>query len=156
MSLLLNFCLQLLGIITNYSIYICNSPNRDIFISVLYGFKAVMQVIALIFAFSIRKVNVKGLDDSRFIIAAIYVSSVALAVIFVSSITLSDFENAFAVVFCTGFFIATTVILLLVFVPKVLLFVTVHPRASDSLGHHAVGEMHLATGACMRVPGIGL
>ena len=36
-----------------------------------------------------------------------------------SSITLKDFENTFAGVYCTGFFIGTTVILLLVFVPKV-------------------------------------
>ena len=75
--------------------------------------------MALIFAFSVRKVHIKGLDDSPFIIACIYVSSIVLAVILVSSITLKDFENVFAVVFCTGFVIGATVILLLVFVPKV-------------------------------------
>ena len=111
--------MQVLGVITNYSIYICDSHNRTITISILYGYKAILQIMALIFAFSIRKVNIKGLDDSPFIIACIYVSSIVLAVILVSSITLKDFENVFAVVYCTGFFIGATVILLLVFVPKV-------------------------------------
>lgn len=107
------------GVITVYSIYICDSYSRTITNSVVYGYKAVLQVMALIFAFSIRKVNIKGLDDSPFIIAAIYVSSIVLAVILVSFITLKDFENVFAVVYCTGFFVGATAILLLVFVPKV-------------------------------------
>lgn len=108
------------GIVTIYSIYICDSYNRTITNSVIYGCKALLQVMALIFAFSIRKVNIKGLDDSPFIIAAIYVSSIVLAVILVSFITLKDFENVFAVVYCTGFFIGATAMLLLIFVPKVL------------------------------------
>ena len=112
--------IQVLGIVTTYSIYICDSYNRTITNSVVYGCKAVLQVMALIFAFSIRKVNIKGLDDSPFIIAAIYVSSIVLAVILVSFITLKDFENVFAVVYCTGFFIGATAMLLLIFVPKVL------------------------------------
>ncbi len=113
------YFVQVLGIVKNFYIYICDSSSRNITISVLNGFKAVLQVIALIFAFSIRKVKVKGLDDSPFVIASIYVTSIVLAVIFVSSITLKDYENVFAVVYCTGFCIGTTVILLLVFVPKV-------------------------------------
>ena len=61
----------------------------------------------------------KGLNDAKYILAAIYVSSVVLAVIIVSTYSLKDFVNAFAAVFCTGFFIGTTVILGLVFGPKV-------------------------------------
>ena len=88
-------------------------------LGVLYGYKALLQVIALIFSFSIRKVKVRGLDDAKFIAASIYVSSIVLAVIIVSTYTLKDFLNVFPVVFCTGFLIGTTVILGLVFVPLV-------------------------------------
>ena len=88
-------------------------------LGVLYGYKALLQVIALVFSFSIRKVKVKGLDDSIFIAASIYVSSIVLAVIIVSTYTLKDLLNVFPVVFCTGFLIGTTVILGLVFVPLV-------------------------------------
>ena len=107
------------GQITKYFIYICDTPARDITLGVLYGYKALLQVIALVFSFSIRKVKVKGLDDAKFIAASIYVSSIVLAVIIVSTYTLKDFLNVFPVVFCTGFLIGTTVILGLVFVPLV-------------------------------------
>ncbi len=78
-----------------------------------------LQVIALVLAFFIRKVKVKGLDDSKYIAAAIYITSIVLAVIIVLTYSLKGFINVFAVVFSTGFLTGTTVILLLVFVPLV-------------------------------------
>ena len=87
--------------------------------AVLYGYKMLLQIIALVFAFATRKVKVKGLDDSKYIAAAIYVTSVVLAIVIVTSYSLREFVNAFAALFCTGFLIGTTVILGLVFVPKV-------------------------------------
>ena len=106
-------------IVTLYFTYICSSTARDIFLGVLYGYKMVLQVIALVLAFATRKVKVKGLDDSKYIAAAIYVTSIVLAVIIVATYSLRDFVNGFATLFCTGFLIGTTVILGLVFVPKV-------------------------------------
>ena len=78
-----------------------------------------LQIIALVLAFSIRKVKVKGLNDVKYIAAAIYVTSIVLAVILISTYTLTDFVNGFIAVVCTGNFIGTTFILGLVFVPKV-------------------------------------
>ena len=63
--------------------------------------------------------KVKGLDDSQFVIAAVYFTSIFWAVIMVTSISLREYKNAAAIVYSTGFFISTTVILLLIFVPKV-------------------------------------
>ena len=78
-----------------------------------------LQIIALILAFSIRKVKVKGLDDAKYVGAAIYVTSIVLAVIIVATYTLKDVINGFAGLFCTGFLVGNTVILILVFVPLV-------------------------------------
>ena len=110
---------QELDVTTDYFTYICSSTARDIFLGVLYGYKMVLQVIALVLALSARKVKYKGLDDSKYIAAAIYITSIVLAVIMVATYTLKDFVNGFAALFCTGFLIGTTVILGLVFVPKV-------------------------------------
>ena len=110
---------QELGIITDYYTYVCSSPTRDIFLGILYGYKMLLQVIALVLAFSTRKVKVKGLDDSKYIAAATYVTSIVLAVIIVATYSLKDFVNAFPALFCTGFLIGTTFILGLVFIPKV-------------------------------------
>ena len=110
---------QELDIITINCIYICDSTPRKIFLGILYGYKMILQIVALLFAFSIRKVKVKGLDDAKYIGAAIYVTSIVLAVTIVATYSLNDSINGIAVLTCTGFMVGTSVILLLVFVPLV-------------------------------------
>ena len=110
---------QEFGIVTDYYVYICNSTARDIFLGILYGYKMVLQVIALLLAFSIRKVKVKGLDDAKYIAAAVYVTSIVMAGIIVANYTLKDVIDVFAVLYCTGFVVGTSVILIFVFVPQV-------------------------------------
>ena len=105
--------------ITNNFIYICDSTARDIFLGVLYGYKMLLQILSLFLAFAIRKVKVKGLDDAKYIGAAIYVTSIVLVMIIVATYSLKDTLNGFAALFCTGFLLGTTVILLLVFLPLV-------------------------------------
>ena len=78
-----------------------------------------LQIIAILLAFSIRKVKVKGLDDAKYIGAIIYVTSIMLAIIIVATYSLKDVINGFAALFCTGFLVGTTVILVLVFLPLV-------------------------------------
>ena len=102
-----------------YYICICQSTARDIVIYLLLGIKCLLQIIALIFAFSIRKVNVKGLDDSPFVIASVYFVSICLAIAVVTTITLINYVNYDRMVISVVFFIASTAILLLTFVPKV-------------------------------------
>ena len=106
-------------VVTCYFTYICSSTARDIFLGVLYGYKMVLQVIALVFAITTHNVKVKGLNDSKYIIAATYVTSFVIAVTIVATYSLKDFVNTYPALFCTGFLIGTTVILGLVFVPKV-------------------------------------
>jgi hypothetical protein len=66
-------------------------------------------------------VKVKGLDDSKYIAAAIYVTSIVLAVTTVSTYTLIDYVNVYPAVVGMGFLLGTTMILVLVFVPRVRL-----------------------------------
>ena len=87
--------------------------------AVLYGYKGLLQAIALLLAFRIRKVKVKGLDDSMYIAASIYVTSIVLAVIIVSTYTLRDYVNAYPAVIGIGLLVGTSMILILVFVPRV-------------------------------------
>ena len=103
----------------SYFIFVCNSKHRYITLGILYGYKVILQVVALILAVSIRKVKIKGLNDAAFIIAAIYVTSIVTSVIVVSTYTLSELVNMNAVVFSLCLFIGTTVILILVFIPPV-------------------------------------
>ena len=70
-------------------------------------------------AISIRKVQIKGLNDAKYIIVAIYATSIVTTVIIVSTYTLVELVNIYAVVFCLCLFIGTTVVLMLVFIPPV-------------------------------------
>ena len=85
----------------------------------LYGYKMILQIIALVFAFSIRKVKIKGLNDTKFIVAAVYITSMVTAIVIVITYTLDMYVNLFAGLFSLGFFIGTTGILGLVLVPPV-------------------------------------
>ena len=87
--------------------------------AVLYGYKGLLQAFALLVAFSTRKVKVKGLNDSKYIAAAIYITSIVLAVTIVSTYTLTDYVNIYPAVVGMGFLLGTTMILVLVFVPRV-------------------------------------
>ena len=113
-------CIQVLQYRTTYYTYICDSSTRDIWLGLLYGYKAVLQIVALFLAFGTRKVNIKGLNDSTYIAATIYITSVILSVTIIACITLNQYVNTFACLIATSIFITATVILGLVFIPKVL------------------------------------
>ena len=102
-----------------YYLYVCESSGLVVMYAVLFGYKGVLQAIALLLAFRTRHVKVKGLDDSVYIAASIYVTSIVLAVIIVSTYTLRDYVNAYPAVVGMGLLLGTTMILGLVFIPRV-------------------------------------
>ena len=61
----------------------------------------------------------KGLDDSKWIAATIYITSIVLAITILSLYTLDGLQNRFSGVFTVGLFIGTTFIMAFVFVSKV-------------------------------------
>ena len=61
----------------------------------------------------------KGLNDYREIVLATYVSSFVLVIILIFNIFVSDRIDLFGVLTSFGLFVGATVIMVLVFVPKV-------------------------------------
>ena len=102
-----------------YFIYTCNSTARDATLGVLYGYKALLHAATVVMALKTRKVRVKGLDDYREIVLATYVSSFVLVIILVFTYTVADQINLFTVLTSFSLFVGATVIMVLVFVPKV-------------------------------------
>lgn len=105
--------------INRFNVIVCHSTSRDIALGILYGYKGLLQIVAILFAFSTRKVKIKELNDAKHIAIAVYVTSIVTAVIIVATYTLYDFRNALSIVICTGISIGATVILMLIFIPKV-------------------------------------
>ena len=81
-----------------------------------------MQVIGIVLAFQTRKVKVKLLNDSKWIAAIIYSSSLCVVVIILSGFTLSGFLNTEVALLNGAVLVATTVFLTMLFIPKVKFF----------------------------------
>ena len=102
-----------------FFIYTCNSLARDVTLGVLYGYKILLHLATVVMALKTRKIKVKGLNDYREIVLATYVSSFVLVIILIFNIFVSDRIDLFGVLTSFGLFVGATVIMVLVFVPKV-------------------------------------
>ena len=105
--------------VTHYFTHICDSIAHRVATYVLFGYLTILHIGALYMSYRTRKVKVKGLDDSKHIAAIVYVTSVLLVLAAVFVTTLTTFINVYAVLFSTVLFTESTVMLSLVFVPKV-------------------------------------
>ena len=76
-------------------------------------------VVALILAIKTWKVKIKTLNDSKYVAALVYISSVIVAVLALLSFAFGVYLNLTAVVYNGGILLITTIFLLLLFVPKV-------------------------------------
>lgn len=76
-------------------------------------------MVTVILAFSIRKVKIKGLNDSKEISAIVYITSIILVLTIVMTLALRDFINVSGTVNAVGYSTAATVVLGFIFIPKV-------------------------------------
>ena len=82
-----------------------------------------LQICSLFLAFQTRNVKVKGLDDSKYIPSAIYVSTIVLPISLTAEFPLRMHMNAFPAVLSIAQFFGVTIILLIVFVPRVSIII---------------------------------
>ena len=113
--------MQATSVRTAHFVYVCDSTAEDISVALLFFYKVVLQIVAALLAFRLRtqKVKVKGLDDARYVIAAVYICSLAIVLAIVSVFAFVRYLNAFAMAFSVEIYVASTSILALVFIPKV-------------------------------------
>ena len=106
---------------TLYMIYTCstNTLIRLICIGLLYVYTFFLYLCSLYYAFRLRKVRVKGLNDAKYIAVFVYISSIILIITFVSTLTLRKYINVYASIYSFGFWSITSTILGFLFIPKV-------------------------------------
>jgi len=90
-----------------------------VILGVIYSYKIVIQLIGVVLAFSIRKVKIKGLNDSKEISIILYITSIILVIVIVITLALGDYINVSGSIFSLGVSTATTVVLGFIFIPKV-------------------------------------
>ena len=115
------YTVQFLGVKEEYFIWVCyeaSSPNFfwRIFI---FTYLAILQIIGMLLAFQTRKVKFKGLNDSKFVAAIIYISSIVLVALALVTFALRTYINIGTGVFVAGILTLTTIFLALNFIPKV-------------------------------------
>eukprot|EP00731_Ephydatia_muelleri_P012366 Em0006g1260a len=102
-------------------ILVCESTPKksfQIWRIILIAYKAILQASAIPLAFAIRKVKTKGLNDSKYLVAIVFITSISLAVIIVCYAAIYDHVNTSAAIYSIGAWITSTTILSLLFIPK--------------------------------------
>ena len=106
---------------TKFSIYQCSAHPwiRNSILATIYGCFGFLQVCALYFAFQTRKVKVKGINDAKYIAVIVYITTIILVITLVTSFALTSYVNIFASINSIGIWVTATVILAVMFIPKV-------------------------------------
>lgn len=98
----------------------CSTDNNSgRVIAVVFFYLVFLQVAAIVLAIQTRRVKIKVLNDSKYIIALIYISSITVLVLAVVQFVLGAIININELIVSGVFFIATTSFLSLTFIPKV-------------------------------------
>lgn len=113
--------MQELEVQTNLFVYQCSSqPLIRLFMqAMILCSMGIFQISALYLAFRTRKVKVKGLNDAKYTAMTVYITTITLLLTLVITFTLSNYITAYATIYSVGLWIGSTVLLAIMFVPKV-------------------------------------
>ena len=102
-----------------YTVLQCYSASFLFWLIPIFSYKILLQIIAVILAFQIRNVNIKGLNEAKEIRRIVYIASVILLVIMIENFVFSQYINIHAAVYGFGLTAGSLVVLGLTFIPKV-------------------------------------
>ena len=90
-----------------------------IWLALIFAYLAILQIVGLVLALQTRKVKIKALNDAKVIAALIYITSIVLVILAVSTFALGEYINVNEVLFTGSLLVAAIMFLVLIFVPKV-------------------------------------
>lgn len=111
--------LQVHGITVQFMATTCTSSSEPYWLSILFGYKVLIQVTGVILAFRIRTVQIKDLNDTKETAAIIYITSLLLAIVIIVTLTLGDYQDIDGSAYGFGICTSTTLVIAFTFVPKV-------------------------------------
>ncbi len=114
--------MQELGVRINNTVYNCFSgarPEATWWIVVTFVYLGLLQIVGLVLAIQTRKVKVKVLNDSKYIAALIYISSIVLITKAVAVFGTNNLLNVRQAILSGGIVLVSTAFLSFVFIPKV-------------------------------------
>ncbi|XP_022086436.1 gamma-aminobutyric acid type B receptor subunit 2-like [Acanthaster planci] len=100
----------------------CNSDHQVVFTALIFVIKGLLMLGGSFLAWEMRRISIAELNDSRFIIMSIYVVVLTLAITIPTLTVLPENRGLYFNVKSMAIIVANTLVLCLVFVPKVTLF----------------------------------
>ena len=117
------FELQVLGIRIDYFVWQCFGGDSAsiglIWLAMIFVYIAILHLVGLVLAFQTIKVKIKVLNDAKFIIVIIYISSLVFVVLIVARFSLRSYINVEEALFSGAILLATTAFVALIFIPNV-------------------------------------
>ena len=94
--------------------------TSDIVNIILFVYLGFLQLVGVVLALRTRKVKIKVLNDAKYIITLVYISSIVLILIAIIRFTVGSMIHVTEVFYSGGLLVATTVFLSLTFIPKMI------------------------------------
>lgn len=99
-------------------VYFCTSEYVEVWLSILLAYKVLEVIICLLFAYEVRKIRVKELNDSKLIIFSVYAFVISIFALVPLIFTLQQKPNIFYGIAGAVSLLAVTILLGINFIPK--------------------------------------
>ncbi len=102
----------------------CFDPARteaNIWIILTSAYLVLLQLAGIVLAIRLQKVNLKALENSRYVVAAIYISAISLMLGMVTVFAFKNLPNVAGFMFSGSLIASAIVFLSMIFIPKVSL-----------------------------------
>ena len=93
--------------------------NSLVWVGLSFGYKGLLQIVAMFMAFHTRRVKIAALNDSKEISVIIYINSIILIVMAGSEFVLEYYHNEHSALFGLALLIQATMFLGVLFIPNV-------------------------------------
>ena len=114
----MNDLTQEIRVSTDHMTYTYRPLVYKVFLGLLISYKLIFQLTAMVLALCTHDIKVKGLDDAKYIIATVYITTINLLLLAMIAFTLAENLYTYTSSLLILVFIATTIILGVVFIPK--------------------------------------
>lgn len=126
------------------ALYQCSCRYKTYFLVILFAYKGLQLFFGLFLAWETRKVNIPALNDSKYIGMSVYNVFVLSIICFIVMLAFEEsmYYKAPYAILALCLIVATTVTLLLVFIPKIFQFY----RDDEAQGTAVFGNLDLMEG----------
>ena len=107
------------AILYQHYTYVCTVGNSLVWVGLSFGYKGLLQIVAMFMAFHTRRIKIAALNDSKEIAVIIYINSIILIVMAGSEFALEHYHDVHSALFGLALLIQATMFLGVLFIPNV-------------------------------------